>query len=325
MTNDHRIDQLVRELSPDVAPRGADEPTSSTARELRSAIMSEPRTAPATGHGPTRRLAATEGRRRVRRMALVGAPVAAGIAAAAIVLSPSSPTGPRPAEAHALEISTEGDLVVARVSDPEADPARYAAEFAEHGLDVDLRLVPASPSAVGTVVHLDADADVTGSDDRPLEVIEAPGECTSPGGGDCPVGIRIPKDYENRVEIAFGRAAEPGEAYEATGGATAPGEALDGLDLTGMRVAEAVAVLEERGQEATQFRAFSPDSPETLTPSADEVPGDWYVHAADLYAPGEVVLFVGESPEPTGPQHPAVPPTGAPPDSPAVAELRHSD
>ncbi len=284
-------------------------------------IMSEQRTVQATGHGPTSGLAPTGRRRPVRRLVLVGAPVAAGIAAVAIVLSPSSPTGPRPAEAHALEISTEGDLIVARVSDPDADPARYAAEFAEHGLDVDLRLVPASPSAVGTVVYLDANADVTGTDDRPVEVIEAPGECETPGGGECPVGIRIPEDYGNRVDIAFGRAAEPGETYDASNGATAPGEALDGLDLTGMRVADAVAVLEERGQTATQFRAFSPDSPETLTPSADEVPGDWYVHAAVLDAPGEVMLFVGESPEPARPQPPAIPPTSVLPGSPEAAEL----
>jgi hypothetical protein len=60
---------------------------------------------------------------------------------------------------------------VAHVSDPIADPARYAAEFVDHGLDVDLSPVPASPTVVGTVICVESD--------RAVEVIDAPGECES--------------------------------------------------------------------------------------------------------------------------------------------------
>jgi hypothetical protein len=311
MTSDHQIDQLIRRLSPRIDGSPADDPHNPTAAALRSVITVQTRNIPAIQ------------RRHTRRLVLIGGPVAVGVAAtvAAVALPRSVPTGPAPAEAHALEITTDGDLIVAHVSDPAADPERYAAEFARYGLDVDLRLVPVSPTVVGTVTYFDSNVDNAGTDQRTVDVVDAPGQCDTPGAGACPVGIRIPEDYGNHVEVFFGRAAEPGETYDATNAATAPGEALAGLDLTGTRVSEVHRILADHGQRATQFRSFSPDSPETLTPSADEVPGDWYVHAVALYAPGEVLLFVGESPEPARPQAPAVPPTAPAPGSPEAINL----
>jgi len=307
-STDHPVDQLLRRLAPQVTTGGVRDPHHPTARQLRSAITSASLDAlplaPAEPIPPARH-------RRTRRLVLFGTPAAvvAGAAAAvlaAVVLSPSSPSGPRPAQADVLDITTVGDLVVARVSDPTADPARYAAEFAERGLDVDLRLVPASPTVVGTVVTLAADPTV--------QVIEAPEQCTTPGGASCPVGIRIPAGHQGHIEVAFGRAPGPGEHYESSNKATAPGEALAGLDLTGRRVSEVRDILGEHGQQATQFRANSATSAETRELSADEVPGDWYVHSVGLWAPGEVMLFVGETADPVEPPLPpgAVPPTSAP-------------
>lgn len=300
-------DQLVRRLAPDVVVTdgGADDPRHPTVHQLRTAITATPASATAVADGTGALTttviddAPTALRRGRRWLVAVPAAVVAGAAAvvlAAVVLSPSSPSGPRPAQADVLDITTEGDLVVARVSDPSADPARYAAEFAAHGLDVDLRLVPASPTAVGTVVYLEAGTGV--------EVIEAPDQCTTPGSGTCPVGIRIPAGHSEHIEVVFGRAAEPGETYQASNEATAAGEALAGLDVRGQRVTDVLDLLSERGQRAAQFRMLSATSSQTLELSADEVPGDWYVHSVSLWAPGEVMLFVGETPQPPVPPLP---------------------
>lgn len=320
MTTKSTIDQLVRQLAPQIGSGGVDDPDHPTARQLRAAITSSSGDAVFSASPPvpaTVPPASQRRRRRTRRLVLLGAPVAAGVAVAvlaAVALSPSSPSGPRPAAAGALEITIEGDLVVARVADPAADPDRYAAEFAERGLDVRLRLVPSSPAAVGTVVYLDTDAEGTGTDERSVEVVEAVGECEAPGSGTCPVGIRIPADYGNTVEVVFGRAARPGEQYQSAGSATAPGEALAGLDLRGRRVSEVLDALQDRGQRATEFRSFSTTSSETQVLRPDEVPGDWYVHDVALWAPGEVLLFVGEAQQPVSPPLPpgATPPTSIP-------------
>ena len=342
MTTDRPVDELVRRLAPRFAEpggptgysgphRGSDGrnpdltapvlpgPDSPAARALRAGIVASPRPAPARRAHVTARTPGGGRSPRARRGALVGLGlatlVAGGILMSSALGPPSAPTGPAAVAADALSITTEGDLVVARVSDPAADPARYAAEFAEHGLDVDLTLVPASPSAVGTVIYLDENATATGTDDRPVEAIESPGECHPGGGGACPVGIRIPAGYTNRIEVTFGREAASGEPYDATNDASAPGEALEGLDLTGLRVAEARDLIAGRDQEATEYRTLNPGTAETVAVDAGDVPGDWYVHAVSLWAPGEVLVHVGPDDEPATPEPPVptVPPTTAPP------------
>lgn len=260
---------------------------------------------------------------RTTRRLLIGAPIAAALAAggfAATALLPSSAPEPlAPPEAAALEIDVEDGVVVAEVLDPDADPERYAAEFAEHGLDVELTLVPSSPTVVGNLVFLDSDAGAEELDDRDVEIIEAPEQCTPNGG--CPVGVRIPEGYQNQVHVAFGREAEEGEQYDSSNLATAPGEALEGVDLTGMTVAEAEDVLAGHDQEAAEFRIEEQEAAEREAAEqageepvadppeqggqegvevgqvreAEDAPGDYYVHDVVLWAPGEVLLFVGET------------------------------
>jgi hypothetical protein len=58
-----------------------------------------------------------------------------------------------------------------------------------------------------------------------IETITARGRCYTGGGGSaCPVGVQIPVGYRGQAEVVFGRAARPGEQYESTAPATAPGE-----------------------------------------------------------------------------------------------------
>jgi hypothetical protein len=187
-----------------------------------------------------------------RRGWLIGIPLAAGLAAAVVVLTglipgrlpaPGHRTRPAagsestgPVSAQALSFITSDGSITVIVRDPLADSARYRAEFAAHHLNITLKLVPASPSLVGTVVYT---GESGGADITP---ITARGRCYTGGGGSaCPVGVRIPADFRGQAELVFGRAARPGELYESTAPATAPGEVMHGLRFQGLTVARVLA------------------------------------------------------------------------------------
>ncbi|HEV2254504.1 MAG TPA: hypothetical protein VGS06_15025 [Streptosporangiaceae bacterium] len=192
--------------------------------------------------------------------------------------------------AQVLSFTTSGGYITVIVRDPLADPARYRAEFAAHHLNITLKLVPASPSIVGTVVYIGEPAGSPG-----IATITAPGRCYTGGGGSaCPVGVRIPVGYRGRAEVVFGRAARPGEQYESTAPATAPGEVLHGLQFVGDHVAQVLALLRERHVTVPVFNYVESGGARNVS----HVPGTWYVYGADPWAPGQVLLFVG----PTGTQ-----------------------
>jgi hypothetical protein len=228
---------------------------------------------------------------------LIGLPVAAALAIALLVATslghPGQRVGPvtvGPPAAQALSFTRHGGGFTVIVRDPLADPARYRAEFAQHHLRITLRLVPASPSLVGTVVYLSGD----------ITPITAYGRCHTPGGGSaCPVGVRVPASFHGQAEVVFGRAARPGERYETTASAFAPGEVLHGMRITGHRVAQVLAMLRHRGVRVPLFNYAHHGSARNLR----SVPGTWFVYDAVPWAPGQVLLFVG----PTQHPHPGAP------------------
>ena len=157
------------------------------------------------------------------------------------------------------------------VRDPLADQASYNAEFNEHGLDITLSLVPASPSLVGTVVEIST----SGPDGNSITTITAKGRCWTGGGGsECPVGLRVPVGFRGQASLVFGRAARPGEQYESTTSASAPGEVMHGLNYVGKRVSTVLAMLARRHVTVATYR----DDGRALT--ARQVPGTWYVYDA---------------------------------------------
>ncbi|GAA4909939.1 hypothetical protein [Streptomonospora salina] len=315
MRHRNRVDPLIAELRPRVGASEELDPARPAARELLASIVEEEQEPTVAPNRTTRRL-------------LIAVPAAAALAAGAVAataLMPTSAPGPvAPQEAAALEIDVEDGLVVAEVKDPAADPERYAEEFSAHGLDVDLKLVPASPTQVGTLTYMDQNMSGEGTDDRDVEVIESPENCTP--NGVCPVGVRIPEDYGNTVELAFGRVPKDDEKYRTTNSPTAPGEALEGVDIVGMTVAEAKDVLADHDQRVAEYRvrreqpegaegtraAPSPspgadassqppaegdEAGSTVVEKAEDVPGDHYVRDVSLWAPGEVMLKVDETPK----------------------------
>jgi hypothetical protein len=267
-----------------------------------------------------------------RRRWLLAAPLVAGVAVAAVIVadlagpgsqpgpghqagpaaqSPSATGKPRPGvsptqTAQALSFTTSDGWITVIVRNPLADEARYRAEFAAHHLDITFNLVPASPSIVGTVVYIGQSA---GSSQ--IQTITARGRCYTGGGGaECPVGVRIPADFHGQAQIVFGRAARPGEQYESTTSAAAPGEVMHGLKFVGDTVTQVLALL--RPRHVTVAR-YDYDKQGYGGVNVHHVPGNWYVYDATPWAPGQVMLFVG----PTRTQPPAgSPQPGTPTPSP---------
>lgn len=215
-------------------------------------------------------------RRRVRVAAIAGAAailVLVAIVGSTLIGSESAAAG--------MRFTREAGYIVATVTDPTAAREQLQAAFAEHGLDIDLQLVPVSPSLVGTVVALgDEGADV-------IETLQH-GVCVT-GGGGCPIGLRIPTDYTGHAEITLGRRAEPGEQFMSAADGFGQGEALHCSDLMGAIVAEALPELEARGLVA-KWRLGDGTEVDPATVR------EYFVTEAIPWAQGEVLMWVAPVP-----------------------------
>ena len=255
----------------------------------------------------------------------MGVPLAAGLAAAVLVVtslgSPGAKVGPLPvgpAQAEALSFIRHGAYINVIVRDPLADPKRYRAEFKAHGLNVSLKLLPVSPSIVGTVVYFG------GTGTGAIKVITAKGRCfTGGGGGECPVGLRVPIGFRGEAQLVFGRAARRGERYESTASATSPGEVLHGLRISGKRVSAVLKMLGRRHVTAAEFHITTARGIGKLV-SGTAVPGSWYVYSADPWAPGQVMLWVGRTRQPAPDPAPSPAPVPSRTSQPAPVPSQHS-
>ncbi len=261
-------------------------------------------------HAPTR-----------RRRLLIGIPAAAALAAAALVVTSLGGTGPGPvgvgpARAQALSFTRHGRYIDVIIGNPLADPRRYRAEFAQHHMDITLTLVPVPPPLVGTVI-----VDYSGGGIIP---ITAKG-CHN-GGGDCPeLGLRIPAGFHGPATIEFGRAARPGEHYMAGALAAAPGEPMHGMRYLCRNLPAVLAMLHQRHVIVAVIRYAAVSGKLVnggkLVFGGKVFPGTWYVNEATMWAPRQVMLWVGPSCTPGLPGGAATPgpgPSSAPSASPAA-------
>ncbi|MGN9841175.1 hypothetical protein ACTMTI_23915 [Nonomuraea sp. H19] len=272
-----------------------------------------------------------EQRRPNRRRSLVLAPdlsrglivgaVLTAVLAAVLVIGPSVvPGGSGSATSYAnaaIEIEKEDGYWVAKIKDPLADHERYAEGFRAVGLDVRLRLVPASPAKVGRLVGLDADKPQTSppprSDGTPrprvyidISAGNEPSGCQI-GQGDCRLTVRISEDFHGAVSGELGRPAQQGEPYQYPTLATDPGEVLQGVDVHERPVAEVLDEVKERDLQVVYERVTSHDEEPsnyvynqsyhlTFAPiDAKEVGADWIVWQARSIQDGVIQLQV--SPE----------------------------
>ncbi|GAA4930075.1 hypothetical protein HD597_004242 [Nonomuraea thailandensis] len=260
----HEIDRLVAGIAPDPGPG-----TTPIARELLEEITSMP-------------VAESRVRRWPRRWAAV--PVLATLAA---LLSFGVAQAPASA---ALDIEVVDDHYVITVKDLMAEPEVYQRELRARGLDITLDLVPTSASLTGQMFVInDLDRLRSGRPvpvEGPITTIDAPGPCERFLG--CPIGVKVPVDFDKKAEITLGRRALPGERYKMPPGIAMPGEPLHCVDYVNRTVAEISALLRERG--------VTPSYISYGRPSGPSAPGDWYVLDGVMSADGQALLLVGAEP-----------------------------
>jgi hypothetical protein len=246
-------DRMIQLLSPDLdIPHTAADPTGPAADDLLRRVTSTPAPAHRRPWGV--------------RLAVGGSLVtglAAAVVAASLWLPESSPTGPAPARAAALQIESGDGYLEIRIQDPAADPQRYREELAARGLDIEISLAAAEPGDVGRVIFQEDDI-------RGIEPVEAPGNCTAQGN--CGVGVRVPLSYRGHARIVFGRAPLPGESVEGDSPVLTPTQKGQLQALVGKRVSEARRQLRANGQTAS-YRV----GPKSLEAPASQVPGTWIV------------------------------------------------
>jgi hypothetical protein len=199
----------------------------------------------------------------------------------------------------AFRPAPDGDIV-ATVTDPFAAERTLKAAFAARGLDVTVKLLPVSPSLVGTVVFTSDNGGASAI--QPLQN----GRCVT-GGGACPIGVRIPATFAGKGYITLGRPARPGETYGVEASAFAPGEALHCSRLLGARVTTAVPVLQadkfavvwrEDTTRTARDGTSSSFSKTDATPPANN-----YIWEAVMTAPGRIMIWTQPAPWPADAEH----------------------
>ncbi len=250
------------------------------------------------GTGGTRVRRPDEGRGSARRWrpALVAA-IGAGAAATVLVssLGTNSGVGPAPAEAVAFRTAPDG-AIVATVTEPFAAESQLDSAFAAQGLKITVNLLPVSPSIVGTVLSV-GESNPGAAQIRSLQG----GHCLM-GGGGCAIGVEIPRGFSGTGSITLGRPAKPGEPYESSASLFAPGEALHCSGLLGVRVADALPVLQRTALTVVDWREDTESSPgvsHSITLAA--APAQNYIWGAELVEPGRVRVDTERAPWPDTP------------------------
>jgi hypothetical protein len=110
----------------------------------------------------------------------------------------------------------------------------------------------------------------------------------------------VPAGFRGQAQLAFGRAARPGERYETTAPATAPGEVMHGMRFQGDTVSQVLAMLRERDVTVPVFNYARQGYARNLS----HVPGSWYVYDAAPWASQQVMLFVGPTKTPPAAKSP---------------------
>jgi hypothetical protein len=189
--------------------------------------------------------------------------------------------GPAPATGAVVFRARESGVIVALVKEPYAAQSRLDAAFAGHGFDIQVSLLPVSPSLVGTLIYVSEEGEAI----RPL----GHGPCLT-GGGGCAVGVTIAADFSGKGYITLGRPARPGEGYESQASAFAPGEPLHCSGLLGAHVSDAVGVLSAHRLTAT-WREDESQGRSSKSQTLSAPPMANYIWEATLSAAGAITVW----------------------------------
>jgi hypothetical protein len=193
------------------------------------------------------------GHRRSRPLAPWPITLAAAAAAIVIVLIGAAVLRPEPAVADIFAIRVVNGAVQLDVVDIVTDPRNVERQLAtELGLDAELAAIPAAPEYDGHFLRVEFDSAV------------AP-EVGYEGGSI--VTVTLPAGFSGRVRMEYGRAAEPGETYQATN--TDPSCA----ELWASRAGDSLALTAELAT-TVRYETIAPDyhrdldvPPEVIDPS----------------------------------------------------------
>jgi hypothetical protein len=210
----------------------------------------------------------------------VASTLAAGALAAVLMLALNggSTVGPASADAVSFHTAASG-AIVATVTDPFAAESQLDAAFAAQGLRITVNLMPVSPSIVGTVLNV-------GEDNAGIAQIKAlqGGHCLQ-GGGGCPIGVEIPRDFNGAGNITLGRPAKAGERYESSASG-----------LLGARVSAALPVLQKDSLAVTEWRENSETTGVEHSVTLKQPPTQDYIWGAELVEPGRVSITTESTP-----------------------------
>ncbi|GAA3151648.1 hypothetical protein [Nonomuraea roseoviolacea] len=272
------LDDVVERLAPAPVPAA---PLTPLARDLMNEIMDA---APAP---------APDARPRRRWRPLVALPVAAALAAAAWIV----PSALNSTPAAALDVKEEGGYYVIEVKDLYASPKVYETQLKNLGLNVDLHVVPATPSFEGELT-MDTPGwqPMTPFPYRDKIVsIDRPEDCAGVGRT-CPIGLKIDKSFTGSADVRLGRAARPGEEYEIIGSLTDVREPMNCVPFYNRPVSEVRAELRKRGVAVDEYAIHKPGQRGEDTQVTTSVPESMYVHGGGLSSYGHATLVVGEEP-----------------------------
>ncbi|MFI9593495.1 hypothetical protein [Nonomuraea sp. NPDC052265] len=263
-----QLDDIVRRLAPPAGPG-----LTPGARETMCKIM-EAEPAPVL---PARR----------RRRGLFALPAALGALAASMAVFLAL----GPASASALDIKDEGGYLVIEVKDMFAKPEVYQQQLRDAGLDITLRLLPSTPSNVGSV-------DPSTEEPDGIEVVDRQEGCESAGG--CPISIKVRRDFKGSAEVVLGREARPGEEYEIITGFDSLGEPMHCAPYHNRPVSEVRALLKDRGVDVQAFDVLGPafwtkEGKETEPVTKASVPESMHVVGGYLTMAGKATLQVSDS------------------------------
>ncbi|WP_406674024.1 hypothetical protein WBK31_38870 [Nonomuraea sp. N2-4H] len=220
------------------------------------------------------------------RVALpAGALLAAGAVAATAWVFPAQP-------ASALSIKQEGGYYVIEIKDLYANPKVYEQELRRVGLDITLRVRPATAAYERLIRPVRPDYTYI----KEIKSILPPGPCHNQSG--CAVGVKIPKDFSGTATIDVFRQAQPGEKYESITEFNAKGEPMHCVRYLNKRVSDVLAMLKERGVRVNEYFDSTLVGRDDGTARLESVPGDWHVDGGALTEPGVAFLSVSKDPMP---------------------------